>query len=120
MLGKRMRPLMKEEPGVGGAMEAQEQHQQQAAEVEAVEREGRRRRGEEEGAVGSRLELQLLSANAEAQAFAFREMERVRALGEELLRLKEQRRCRLTCGSKTPRSQRRYRPMRRCCRARTW
>ena len=44
MPGKRMRPLIKEEPGVGGAQEAQ---QQQAA---AAEREGRQRRGEEEGA----------------------------------------------------------------------
>ena len=34
--------------------------------------------------------MRLLSANTEAQAFAFREMERVRAMGEELLRLKAQ------------------------------
>jgi hypothetical protein len=42
MPGKRMRPLIKEEPGVGGAQEAQQQQQ-------AAERDGRRRRGEEEG-----------------------------------------------------------------------
>ncbi len=58
MADKRMRPLIKEEPGVCGAQEAQ---QQQAA---AAERDGRLRRVEEEGAGGAGLELQLLSANA--------------------------------------------------------
>ncbi len=38
MLGKRMRPLIKDEPGMGGAMEAQQQQQQQveAADLETV------------------------------------------------------------------------------------
>ena len=40
MPGKRMRPLIKEEPGMDGVQEAQQQQQ-------AAERDGRRRRGEE-------------------------------------------------------------------------
>jgi len=39
MPGKRMRPLIKEEPSMDGLQEAQQQ--------QAVERDGRRRRGEE-------------------------------------------------------------------------
>ena len=39
MPGKRMRPLIKEEPGMDGVQEAQQQ--------QAAERDGRRRRGEE-------------------------------------------------------------------------
>ena len=43
MPGKRMRPLIKEEPGMDGVQEAQQQQQQQQA---AAERDGRRHRGE--------------------------------------------------------------------------
>ena len=87
MPDKRMRPIVKQEPGADGAQELQ---QQQGAAGE-TQREGRRRRGDmvEEGA-GTELEMQLLRANAEAQAFALQGMERERALGEELLQAKAQ------------------------------
>jgi len=63
MPDKRMRPIVKQEPGADGAQELQQQ-QQAAGETQ---REGRRRRGDigEEGA-GTELEMQLLRANAEA------------------------------------------------------
>ena len=87
MPDKRMRPIVKQEPGADGA---QQQlllpPPQAAAAVAAGEREGRRCRGDmgEEGA-GTELEMQLLKANAEAQAFALRGMERERAMVEQLL-----------------------------------
>ena len=79
MPDKRMRPIVKQEPGADGAQELQQQ-QEAAGETQ---REGRRRRGDmgEEGA-GTELEMQLLRANAEAQAFALQGMERERAMGE--------------------------------------
>ncbi len=61
MPDKRMRPIVKQEPGADGAQAA-------AAAEEEEEREGRRRRGDvasgEEGA-GTELEVQLLRANAD-------------------------------------------------------
>jgi hypothetical protein len=90
MPDKRMRPIVKQEPGADGAQQLQQQ-QAAAAAGGAGEREGRRRRGDmgEEGA-GTEMEVQLLRANAEAQAFALQGMERERALGDQLLRAKEE------------------------------
>jgi hypothetical protein len=91
MPDKRMRPIVKQEPGADGAQELPPQQQQAAAAAAAGEREGRRRRSDmgEKGA-GTELEMQLLVANAKAQAFALQGMERERALGEELLQAKAQ------------------------------
>ena len=88
MSDKRMRPIVKLEPGGGDAQE-----QQAAAAATGGSRQRRRGDvGEPEEGAGAELELEVqrLRANAEAQAFAFREMERVRRMGEELLRLKAQ------------------------------
>jgi hypothetical protein len=85
MPGKRMRQLVKVEPTMGGEL-AEEQLQQVTA---AAERDGRRRRGEKEDG-GTGHDVMLLTANAEAQAFALWAVERVRMMGEELLRLEEQ------------------------------
>ncbi len=89
MPDKRMRPIVKQEPGSDGAQELPQP--QQAAAAAAGEREGRRRRGDmgEEGAE-LELEVQLLRENAEAQAFALQGMERAMAMGEELLHAKVQ------------------------------
>jgi hypothetical protein len=93
MPDKRMRPIVKQEPGADGAQELQQQQHAAAAAAAAAagERDGRRRRGDmgEEGA-GTELEVQLLRANAEAQAFALQGMERERAMAEELLQAKAQ------------------------------
>jgi hypothetical protein len=79
MSDKRMRPIVKLEPGGGDAQE-----QQAAAAATGGSRQRRRvDLGEEEA--GAELQLQLLSANAEAQAFALQGIERERALGEQLL-----------------------------------
>ena len=88
MPDKRMRPIVKQEPGADGAQELQ---RQQEAAGESL-REGRRRLGDmvEEGA-GTELEMQLLRrANAEAQAFALQGMERERAMAVELKAMGEQ------------------------------
>ncbi len=76
-----MRPIVKQEPGAGGAQEA------------AWEREVRRRGGNmgEEGAGA-----ELLRANAEAQALALQGMERERAVGEQLNAEAEANVCNLT------------------------
>jgi hypothetical protein len=108
MPDKRMRPIVKQEPGADGAQELPPPPEAAAAAAAAArEREGRRRRGDmgEEGA-GTELEVQLLRANAEAQAFALQGMERERAMAEQLLQAKEQllQSCRRISGSKTPRS----------------
>ena len=84
MPDKRMRPIVKQEPGGGDA-----QQLQAAAAATGGSRQRRRGDAGEEGA-GAELELQLLRANAEAQAFALQGMERERALGEQLLRAKEE------------------------------
>ncbi len=75
MPNKRMRPIVKLEPGASGAQEA------------AWEREGLCRGGDmgEEGAGA-----ELLRANAEALAFALQGMERERAMVEQLLQVKEE------------------------------
>ncbi len=87
MPGKRMRQLIKEEPG-----EVQWVHPLDCpAEVaEVQERDSRQRRNVEEGSGGSEFELRLMRANAETQAFAFQQMEHVRAMGEELLQTKKE------------------------------
>jgi hypothetical protein len=91
MPGKRMRPVVKQEPGADGAQDLPPPQQQAAA--SAGEREGRRRWSDmcEEGA-GTELEMQVMKADAEAQAFAFalQGMERERAMAEELLQAKAQ------------------------------
>ena len=88
MPDKRMRPIVKQEPGTGGAQEPlpPPPPPQAAAAAATGEREGRRRRGDmgEEDA-GVELEMQLLRANAEAQAFALQGMERERVMAEQLL-----------------------------------
>ena len=84
MSDKRMRPIVKLEPGGGDAQE-----QQAAAAATGGSRQRRRGDVGEEGAAAE-LELQQLMANAEAQAFALQGMEREMALGEQLLRAKEE------------------------------
>ena len=108
MPDKRMRPIVKQEPGADGAQQLQ---QQQEAAGES-QREGRRRRGDmgEEGA-GTELEVQLLRANAKAHAFALQGMERKRAMAAA----SKGARCGRRSGSKTRRS----RPPMLLCRART-
>ena len=66
MPDKRMRPIVKQEPGADGAQQLPPRAAAAAA-AAAGEREGRRHRGDmgEEGA-GTELEMQLLRANAEA------------------------------------------------------
>jgi hypothetical protein len=76
MSDKRMRPIVKLEPGDGDAKE-----QQAAAAATGGSRQRRRGDVGEEGA-GAELQLQLLSANAEAQVFALQGVERER---EQLL-----------------------------------
>jgi hypothetical protein len=88
MPDKRMRPIVKQEPGADGAQELQ---QQQAAAAGETQREGRRRRGDMgEEEAGTELEVQLLRVNTEAQAFALQGMERERAMAEELKAIGEQ------------------------------
>jgi hypothetical protein len=89
MPDKRMRPIVKQEPGAGCAQELPQQ--QQAAATAAGEREGQHHRIEDEAAEGGvELGLQLLRANADVQAIALQWMERERAMGEELLQSKAQ------------------------------
>ena len=109
MPDKRMRPIVKQEPGADGAQELQQQQEAVAGETQ---REGRRRRGDmgEEGA-GTELEVQLLRANAEAQVFELQGMERKRAMAAA----SKGARCGRKSGSKTRRS----RPPMLLCRART-
>jgi hypothetical protein len=92
MPDKRMRPIVKEEPGADCAQQLPPQ--QQAAATAAGERQGQHHRIEDEAAEG-RVEpgLQLRRANVEGQAIAFitvQWMERERAMREELLQLKAQ------------------------------
>ncbi len=107
MPDKRMRPIVKQEPGADGAQELLPPPQAAAAAAAAGEMEGRRRRGDmgEEG-VGTEMEVQLLRANAEVQAFALQGMEREKAISEELLRRRRLQSCGLISGSKTPHSRR--------------
>ena len=77
MSDKRMRPIVKLEPGGGDAQE-----QQAAAAATGGSRQRRR------GDVGE--QLQLPRANAETQAFALHGMERERAMADQLLRAKEE------------------------------
>jgi hypothetical protein len=86
MPDKRMRPIVKQEPGADGAQELPPLQQQQVA--AAREQDVQRRMAEDER--GEELQLQLLRANAQAQAFALQGMERERAMGEELLQAKAQ------------------------------
>jgi hypothetical protein len=83
MPDKRMRPIVKQEPGADGA---QQQQQQQVA---AGERDGQRRSVEKEARAAGGLEQQLqsLRAYADAQAFVFQGLsQEVRAMEEQLLR----------------------------------
>ncbi len=86
-----MRPTVKQEPGAGGAQELQ-QELNAVAPPAAGERNGQRRRVEEEaeaaGPGGTGLQLQLLRMNADVQAFALQGLERERAMGEQLLQAK--------------------------------
>jgi hypothetical protein len=84
MPDKRMRPIVKQEPGADGA---QQQQQQVAA---AGERDGQLRSVEKEARAAGGLEQQLqsLRAYADAQAFACQGLSQVRAMGEQLLQAK--------------------------------
>ena len=78
MPDKRMRPIVKQEPGAAGAQERQQ--------LTAGERDGQRRRVKEEARRGGlEQQLQSLRANADAQALAFQGLPQVRpgAMGEQ-------------------------------------
>ena len=82
MPDKRMRPIVKEEPGAGGAQDLLDAA---IAAATAKRVEQLHRADMDVQGAGTDLESQLRTANSKSQEFALQSMERLRAMGEELV-----------------------------------